>query len=85
MARLSQVNLMIKTIGCLSFLKKSQHLTNSFSFFNFVTSSVATIMMIAVTCSNKCGNGLSQVACTCIERRTRVDIFFEETVEHVDA
>lgn len=49
------------------------------------TRTVETITTIAVTCCNKCGEDLSQVACTCIERRTRIDIIFEKTVEHVDA
>src|SRR5262249_12672064 len=38
-----------------------------------------------VTQCKKCGEDLSQIECECTERRTRIDIVFEKTVEHMDA
>lgn len=48
------------------------------------TRTVEIITTIAVDSCLKCGEDLSHVPCACIERRTRIDIVFEKTVEHVD-
>lgn len=48
------------------------------------TRTVETVITIPVTTCNKCGDDLTQVECTCIERRTRIDIIFEKTLEHID-
>ena len=37
-----------------------------------------------VTTCRKCGEDLTDIECTCIERRTRIDIIFEKTLEHID-
>mgnify|MGYP000861009955 FL=1 len=48
------------------------------------TRTVETVTVLpAVRCDN-CGADLSGVNCTCIERRTKIDIIFEKTEEHVD-
>ena len=49
------------------------------------TRTVETTLIAEVTYCNNCGADLVQVTCTCVERRTRIDIVFEKTVEHVDA
>jgi hypothetical protein len=40
--------------------------------------------VIKVNHCDICGNDLSQASCEHIERRTKIDIIFEKTVEHVD-
>ena len=48
------------------------------------TRTVKTVTLLpALTCET-CGEDLSHVECTCIERRTKIDIIFEKTEEHVD-
>lgn len=48
------------------------------------TRTVKTITLLpALTCET-CGEDLSHVECTGIERRTKIDIIFEKTEEHVD-
>ena len=32
-----------------------------------------------------CGDSLESLDCSCIERRTKIDIYFEKVVQHVDA
>lgn len=49
------------------------------------TRTVETTTVSPVTQCEHCGNDLTEVACQCVERRTRIDIIFEKTVEHVDA
>jgi len=49
------------------------------------TRTVEIITTIVVDSCNTCGEDLSQVPCVNVERRTRIDIVFEKTVEHVDA
>jgi transposase len=49
------------------------------------TRTVETVEIIAATTCNACGESLDDVECKCYERRTRIDIIFEKTVEHVDA
>ena len=49
------------------------------------TRTVETVATLEVTACNRCGTDLTKIACTCIERRTRIDIIFEKTVEHIDA
>ncbi len=48
------------------------------------TRTVETITAIPVTNCSKCGEDLTGIECTCIERRTRIDIIFEKTLEHID-
>lgn len=49
------------------------------------TRTIETEIIIPVTTCAYCGEDLSKVQCACVERRTRIDIIFEKTVEHVDA
>lgn len=44
----------------------------------------SSILSTVSECQN-CGRDLGKVACQCTERRTKIDIIFEKTVEHVDA
>lgn len=48
------------------------------------TRTIETVEVIKVSHCNICGNDLSQTSCEHIERRTKIDIVFEKTVEHVD-
>lgn len=49
------------------------------------TRTVETTEIIEVNICEQCGCNLSKVKCQCVERRTRIDIVFEKTVEHVEA
>ena len=49
------------------------------------TRTVETTTVSPAMFCRSCGQDLKAVACRCIERRTRIDIIFEKTVEHVDA
>lgn len=48
------------------------------------TRTVETVTAIPVTTCTKCGEDLTHVECLCVERRTRIDIVFEKTLEHID-
>lgn len=48
------------------------------------TRTIDTVEVIKVKHCDICGNDLTQAACEHIERRTKIDIIFEKTVEHVD-
>lgn len=48
------------------------------------TRTVETIALVTVGQCDICGNDLSQVPCEHIERRTKIDIIFEKTVEHIE-
>ena len=49
------------------------------------TRTIETITLSEVTTCGTCGEDLTHVpACAC-ERRTKIDIIFEKTVEHIDA
>ena len=48
------------------------------------TRTVETVVLLSVSSCEKCGEDLSGVDCQCIERRTKIDIIFEKTEEHVD-
>lgn len=49
------------------------------------TRTVETITIAKVTQCNVCGQDLTKSPCFHIERRTKIDIIFEQVVEHVDA
>jgi transposase len=49
------------------------------------TRTVETTTVIPVDYCTECGESLEETACLCQERRTRIDIIFEKTVEHFDA
>jgi transposase len=49
------------------------------------TRTVETVTTIDVSHCDQCGESLKDVPCACVERRTKVDIVFEKTVEHFDA
>ena len=49
------------------------------------TRTVETITTIPVNSCDQCGEALKDAACRCVERRTKIDIIFEKTVEHFDA
>lgn len=49
------------------------------------TRTVETTTVIPVDNCDQCGESLKDTPCTCVERRTRIDIVFEKTVEHMDA
>lgn len=49
------------------------------------TRTVESVAVAPVTFCDQCGESLEDVPCKCHERRTRIDIIFEKTVEHVDA
>ena len=46
---------------------------------------VETITTIEVKHCDQCGEFLENTPCKCVERRTKIDIIFEKTVEHFDA
>lgn len=48
------------------------------------TRTIETIETIEVNQCKQCGRDLSNTKCQCVERRTRIDIVFEKTVEHVE-
>lgn len=48
------------------------------------TRTVEMVTTVPVNSCDTCGEDLSQISCACIERRTRIDIVFEKTVEHID-
>ena len=48
------------------------------------TRTVETVTFLPAFTCDACGDDLSDVACECIERRTKIDIIFEKTEEHVD-
>lgn len=48
------------------------------------TRTVETVTVFSALTCDTCGEDLSHVECTCIERRTKIDIIFEKTEEHVD-
>lgn len=45
---------------------------------------IETVELIKVNQCDICGNDLSQAHCEHVERRTKIDIIFEKTVEHID-
>jgi len=49
------------------------------------TRTIESVTTTSVESCDKCGKDLSKVAVIDTERRTRIDIIFEKTVEHVDA
>ena len=49
------------------------------------TRTVTTTTIVKVETCQDCGESLKDVPCQCYERRTRIDIIFEKTVEHFDA
>jgi transposase-like protein len=49
------------------------------------TRTVETVTVLPVLTCDRCDKDLSCFACECVERRTKIDIIFEKTVEHVDA
>ena len=49
------------------------------------TRTIETITRVEVSNCRNCGADLTNIACQCIERRTKIDIVFEKTVEHLDA
>lgn len=49
------------------------------------TRTVETVTIIPVEACKQCGESLKGVECQCHERRTKIDIIFEKTVEHFDA
>jgi len=49
------------------------------------TRTIESVTKIEVTTCDVCGSDLSKSPCQHIERRTKIDIVFEKTVEHVDA
>lgn len=49
------------------------------------TRTVEMVRIVPVNSCDVCGEDLSQISCACMERRTRIDIVFEKTVEHIDA
>jgi len=48
------------------------------------TRTIETVELIKVNQCDICGNDLSHAPCEHIERRTKIDIIFEKTIEHVD-
>jgi len=48
------------------------------------TRTVETTTIISANYCKSCGECLENIPCQCLERRTRIDIIFEKTVEHVD-
>ncbi len=46
---------------------------------------VETCTVLPVDFCSQCGQSLKDVPCACIERRTKIDIIFEKTVQHFDA
>jgi len=49
------------------------------------TRSVETTVVIPIDYCDHCGESLKNTPCLCVERRTRIDIIFEKTIEHMDA
>lgn len=49
------------------------------------TRTVETTTVLLVERCDRCGECLKNILCHCHERRTRIDIVFEKTVEHMDA
>ncbi len=49
------------------------------------TRTIETTTPIPVYYCDQCGESLKDTPCRCVERRTRIDIVFEKTVEHFDA
>lgn len=49
------------------------------------TRTIETTTVVPVDYCDQCGESLENVPCQCIERRTKIDIVFEKTVEHMDA
>ncbi len=49
------------------------------------TRTIETITVVKVTRCDVCGEDLTKTACQHTERRTKIDIIFEKTVEHIDA
>jgi transposase len=55
---------------------------------NLIASNTRTIestSVISVDHCDRCGESLMDIPCQCVERRTKIDIVFEKTVEHMDA
>jgi transposase len=46
---------------------------------------VESVTVLPVTTCERCGRSLADVPCRCLVRRSRIDIVFEKTVEHMDA
>ena len=49
------------------------------------TRTIETVTTMSVTECDICGADLSESPCEHVERRTKIDIIFEKTIEHVDA
>lgn len=49
------------------------------------TRTIEMVTIIPVDYCDQCGESLKDVPCQCVERRTKIDIVFEKTVEHADA
>ena len=48
------------------------------------TRTIESVTLLPATICDVCGEDLTNVLCTHIERRTKIDIIFEKTEEHVD-
>lgn len=48
------------------------------------TRTIETTTTISVAYCDQCGESLIDTPCHCVERRTKIDIIFEKTVEHFD-
>jgi transposase len=48
------------------------------------TRTIETVTLLPALTCKKCGHDLSDVACICTERRTKIDIIFEKTEEHIE-
>ena len=48
------------------------------------TRTVETVKKITLSQCDQCGASLENVPCQCYERRTKIDIFFEKVIKHVD-
>lgn len=48
------------------------------------TRTIETTTVLEISTCENCGKDLTQMECRCVERRTRIDIVFEKTVEHID-
>lgn len=49
------------------------------------TRTIERVTISEVSQCDTCGENLSDISCQHIERRTKIDIIFEKTIEHVDA
>lgn len=49
------------------------------------TRTIETVTLLPVTTCNICGEDLTNTPCSHVERRTKIDIVFEKTEEHIDA